>query len=69
MVIIKPLFKGGDEENINNYYPTSMLSNFSTIFEKCLKPCLINYLENINFLQITSMVLDLGEVLKILYTS
>jgi hypothetical protein len=43
--VIKPLHKGGDPTNINNYRPISLLSNFSKIFEKIIKSRLIAYLE------------------------
>jgi len=46
VAIIKPLHKGGDKENMNNYRPISMLSSFSKIFEKIIKARLIDYLEN-----------------------
>jgi len=50
IAIIKPLHKGGDKENMNNYRPISMLSRFSKIFEKIIKARLIDYLEKNNFL-------------------
>jgi len=31
IAIIKPLHKGGDKDNMNNYRPISMLSSFSKI--------------------------------------
>lgn len=45
LAVIKPLHKGGDPTNINNYRPISLLSNFSKIFEKIIKSRLMAYLE------------------------
>lgn len=45
IAIVKPLYKGGDKENVNNYRPISMLGSFSKIFEKIIKFRLIDYLE------------------------
>lgn len=42
---IKPLFKSGEKANMNNYRPISILSNFSTIFEKMIKSRLTDVLE------------------------
>ena len=44
IVKIVPIFKGGDIENITNYRPISILSNFSKIFEKCMYKRLYDYL-------------------------
>jgi len=41
IAINKPLHKGGDKEDINNYRKISMLSSFSNIFEKIIKARLI----------------------------
>lgn len=46
LIIIKPLNKGDDRKNINNYRPISMLTNFS----KIIKSRLISYLESNTFL-------------------
>ena len=46
---IVPIFKGGDKENITNYRPIYILSNFSKIFEKCMYKRLYDYLIANNF--------------------
>jgi len=43
--VVKPLHKGGDRNNLNNYRPISLLNNFSKIFEKIIKLRLITFLE------------------------
>jgi len=50
LAIVKPLFKGGDQKNMTNYRPISMLTNFAKIFEKIIKSRLVKYLENNNLL-------------------
>ncbi|VVC31497.1 Reverse transcriptase domain [Cinara cedri] len=42
---VKPLLKGGNKSNMNNYRPVSMMSIFSKIFEKIIKARLIEFLE------------------------
>lgn len=37
LAIVKPIYKTGNRENVNNYRPISMKSNFSKIFEKIFK--------------------------------
>lgn len=44
--IIRPIYKGGNEEDINNYRPVSLISNISKIIEKAIKNQLIEYLED-----------------------
>lgn len=45
-----PIHKKGSKEEISNYRPISLLSTFSKIFEKLIKPFLINYLDAKNIL-------------------
>lgn len=42
---IKPIYKAGDENNVNNHRPILLLSNFAKIFEKIIKQRLIPFLE------------------------
>lgn len=42
--IIVPIFKKGDEKNISNYRPVSILCNFSKIFEKAINTRLCEFL-------------------------
>ena len=48
--IITPIFKSNDSTKINNYRPISVISNFTKIFEKCLKQRLQQFLNNSNVL-------------------
>lgn len=48
--IVKPLYKGGDKELIENYRPISLISNLGKIFEKALKYRLVDYLTKSNLL-------------------
>ena len=41
-----PIYKKGQQENINNYRPISLLNIFSKIFEKLMKKNLLNYLDS-----------------------
>ena len=41
---VVPIHKNGSKEELGNYRPISLLSNFSKIFEKLMKKFLINYL-------------------------
>lgn len=50
LAVVIPIFKKGDECQLTNYRPISLLSTFSKIFEKLIKRRLINYLEKISFL-------------------
>lgn len=48
--IITPIHKSGDKTLISNYRPISLISNFSKIFEKCLKERLTEFLKTNNVL-------------------
>lgn len=50
IAIIKPLFKSGDKEQIINYRPLSLISNFAKIFEKALKSKMENFLKKYKLL-------------------
>jgi Notch-like protein len=41
---IKPLFKSGDRKNPSNYWPVSLLTSFSKIFENIIYTRLVNTL-------------------------
>lgn len=41
--IVTPIHKAGDKSKINNFRPISVISNFSKIFEKCLKERLVDF--------------------------
>ena len=43
---VKPLFKSGNTQNIDNYRPISILSSISKILEKCVHSQVLKYLEN-----------------------
>jgi hypothetical protein len=40
------LLKSGDENNLSNYRPISLVSPISKVFETCVKNILTTYLEN-----------------------
>lgn len=48
--VIKPIHKSGDKSEIPNYRPISLVNNLNKVIEACIKPRLINYLENNNIL-------------------
>lgn len=43
--VVKPIFKKGDEMEIGNYRPISLISNLSKIFEKILKNRITTYIK------------------------
>ena len=47
---VTPIFKAGDENNIGNYRPISVLSWFSKIIEKIMYKRLLNHLSEHNLL-------------------
>jgi hypothetical protein len=47
---IRPLFKKGTKNDINNYRPISILTSFSKIFEKVLQTRLLKHLTDHNIL-------------------
>jgi len=48
-VIVKPLLKKGDKENVANYRPVSLLTSFSKVFEQIIYDRLLNILRQIIF--------------------
>lgn len=48
IAVIKPLFKGGEKSEMNNYRPISLLSGFSKIFEIAMSTRITNFLEECN---------------------
>lgn len=48
--IIQPIFKSGDENEISNYRPISLLSGVSKIIEKLIKKRIIGFLEKFQIL-------------------
>jgi hypothetical protein len=46
MVVVKPLYKKGNSENIENYRPISLLSVFSKIIERVMNVRLTNFITN-----------------------
>ena len=47
---IRPLFKKGNKDDINNYRPISILTSFSKLFEKILRTRLLKHLTEHNIL-------------------
>ena len=47
---VLPIFKSGDEQNIQNYRPISILSFFSKIFGKIIANHIVDFVDNINLL-------------------
>lgn len=47
---VKPLFKGGDASDCNNYRPISLLSIFSKVYEIAIKNRLCKFLEETGFI-------------------
>jgi hypothetical protein len=41
--IIKPLYKKGNKEDVNNYMPISLLTSFSKILEKVIHTRLLDH--------------------------
>lgn len=50
IAIIKPLYKKGDKNLMENYRPISLTSNIAKIFEKAFKKRLVQYLNKFNLL-------------------
>jgi hypothetical protein len=48
--IVKPLLKKGDKENIANCRPISLLTSFSSVFEKIIYDRLLKHIETNNIL-------------------
>lgn len=48
--IVVPVFKKGDQLEISNYRPISLLSSFSKVFERCLKDRILDFLGHNNTL-------------------
>jgi hypothetical protein len=47
---IRPLFKKGNKDDINNYRPISILTSFSKLFEKVMQTRLLKHLTDNNIL-------------------
>ena len=47
---VTPIFKGGENWNLRNYRPLSVLACFSKIFERIMYNCLYKYLTDNNIL-------------------
>lgn len=50
LAVVVPVLKKGDECQLNNYRPISLLSTFSKLFEKLVKRRLVSYLRKVKFL-------------------
>lgn len=50
IAVIKPIHKKNDPNDINNYRPISLLSNFSTIFEKIMVNRLLSFFRKLKVL-------------------
>lgn len=48
--IIKPIFKTGDKEKVNNYRPISLLSNLAKVYEKIIKIRMSEYIKKYDLL-------------------
>ena len=48
IALIKPLYKKGDPENLDNYRPISLLPGFSKIFEVAMSERLVNFMNECN---------------------
>jgi len=51
-VIVKPLLNKGDKENLANYWPISLLTSFSKVFEKIIYDILLKHIETNNILAV-----------------
>jgi hypothetical protein len=58
-VVVKPLYKKGDESSMTNYSPVSLLTVFSKVFDKAMHILTTYWSQN-------SMVLGKGYLLKML---
>ena len=50
IAIIKPVYKTGDRNRVENYRPISLVSNMTKIFEKAIKTRLVDFLTKNNIL-------------------
>jgi hypothetical protein len=50
--IVKPVLKKGDNENVPNYRPISILTSFSKVLEKIIYDRLLKHIENNNILAV-----------------
>jgi hypothetical protein len=51
-VIVKPLLKKGDKENVANYRPISLLTSFSKVLKKIKYDRLLKHFETNNILAV-----------------
>jgi len=49
-VVVKPLLMKGDNDNIANYRPISLLTSFSKVFEQIIYDRLLKHIETNNIL-------------------
>lgn len=50
VAVIKPIYKNGSREEVTNYRPISLITNFAKIFEKVIKDRIVKYLEKYKLL-------------------
>lgn len=48
LTIIKPIFKSGDPDKLENYRPISLLNSFSKVFELAMSTRILEYFNNCN---------------------
>lgn len=49
--IVRPLFKKGDKDDINNYRPIALLPILSKVFEKCMLSRLLKFCDKFNIIK------------------
>lgn len=52
MSVVKPLFKKGEKDNIENYRPITLIPILSKVFEKCMYKRLLDYCNKFNIINV-----------------
>ena len=58
LALFSPIFKGGDASNCTNYHPIALTGHVSKLFERIIRPQIVEYLEIRGRMDGASMVQD-----------